>query len=252
MDWNPHWGTSTPEQRVCRTDEDTERLRRVAVPLGFMVTGGRENPEKQHPGAQALSFFCGHSSCLSSCFRTSRRRGLLRPPGAPISSSYPLMASFHKMCDLWVLFSLHVIYLNFLLFNCSRWFSVCLSVSLSLSVPISFNFSHCVTAKREEGHSDTLTSSLNAGAGLLPLMTVARKKKESEVLQEGARELLSHFNHQNLGALLKVTRNTLEAVRKRIHSSHTTSFRGNDPTPFAPWLAKPGCWLCVCVPVKFK
>ncbi|KAJ8789143.1 hypothetical protein J1605_022244 [Eschrichtius robustus] len=87
-----------------------------------------------------------------------------------------------------------------------------------------------ISAKREEGHSDTLTSSLNAGAGLLPLTTVARKKKESEVLQEGARELLSHFNHQNLGALLKVTRNTLEAIRKRIHSSHTTSFQDSNST----------------------
>ncbi|TKC53227.1 hypothetical protein EI555_007550, partial [Monodon monoceros] len=87
-----------------------------------------------------------------------------------------------------------------------------------------------ISAKREEGHSDTLTSSLNAGVGLLPLTTVARKKKETEVLQEGARELLSHFNHQNLGALLKVTRNTLEAVRKRIHSSHMTSFRDSNST----------------------
>ncbi|XP_059863189.1 dynein axonemal heavy chain 5 [Delphinus delphis] len=87
-----------------------------------------------------------------------------------------------------------------------------------------------ISAKREEGHSDTLTSSLNAGVGLLPLTTVVRKKKETKVLQEGARELLSHFNHQNLGALLKVTRNTLEAIRKRIHSSHMTSFRDSNST----------------------
>ncbi|XP_024899314.1 dynein heavy chain 5, axonemal [Pteropus alecto] len=40
------------------------------------------------------------------------------------------------------------------------------------------------SAKREEGHSDTLTSSLNAGAGLLPLTTIMRKKKETELLEE--------------------------------------------------------------------
>uniref|UniRef100_A0A4X1TPH2 AAA+ ATPase domain-containing protein n=1 Tax=Sus scrofa TaxID=9823 RepID=A0A4X1TPH2_PIG len=78
--------------------------------------------------------------------------------------------------------------------------------------------------KREEGTLDTSTSSLNARPGLLPLTTFARKKKETEVLEEGARELLSHFNHQNTEALLKVTRNTLEAMRRRIHSSNLIHF----------------------------
>uniref|UniRef100_A0A8D0WVB3 Dynein axonemal heavy chain 5 n=1 Tax=Sus scrofa TaxID=9823 RepID=A0A8D0WVB3_PIG len=64
--------------------------------------------------------------------------------------------------------------------------------------------------------------------GLLPLMTFARKKKETEVLEEGARELLSHFNHQNTEALLKVTRNTLEAMRRRIHSSNLIHFRDSN------------------------
>lgn len=113
--------------------------------------------------------------------------------------------------------------------------------------PISFSFSHFVTAKREEENSDALTSSLNAGAGLLPLMTISRKKKEIEVLEEGARELLCHFNHQNTDALLKVTRNTLEAVRRRVQFCNVTSFRGNEPTAFASWFAKPGLWLCVHV-----
>ncbi|XP_023388715.1 dynein heavy chain 5, axonemal [Pteropus vampyrus] len=84
------------------------------------------------------------------------------------------------------------------------------------------------SAKREEGHSDTLTSSLNAGAGLLPLTTITRKKKETEVLEEEAHELLSHFNHQNMDALLKVTRNTLEAIRKRIHASSSINFRDSN------------------------
>ncbi|EPQ10653.1 Dynein heavy chain 5, axonemal [Myotis brandtii] len=84
-----------------------------------------------------------------------------------------------------------------------------------------------VTAKRE-GHSDTSTSSLNADSGFLPLVTITRKKKEAEILEEEACELLSHFNHQNMDALLKVTRNTLEAIRKRIHSSNTISFRDSN------------------------
>uniref|UniRef100_A0A8D1J055 AAA+ ATPase domain-containing protein n=1 Tax=Sus scrofa TaxID=9823 RepID=A0A8D1J055_PIG len=84
------------------------------------------------------------------------------------------------------------------------------------------------SAKREEGTLDTSTSSLNARPGLLPLTTFARKKKETEVLEEGARELLSHFNHQNTEALLKVTRNTLEAMRRRIHSSNLIHFRDSN------------------------
>uniref|UniRef100_A0A8W4FP45 Dynein axonemal heavy chain 5 n=1 Tax=Sus scrofa TaxID=9823 RepID=A0A8W4FP45_PIG len=82
--------------------------------------------------------------------------------------------------------------------------------------------------KREEGTLDTSTSSLNARPGLLPLTAFARKKKETEVLEEGARELLSHFNHQNTEALLKVTRNTLEAMRRRIHSSNLIHFRDSN------------------------
>ncbi|XP_043743727.1 dynein axonemal heavy chain 5 [Cervus elaphus] len=84
------------------------------------------------------------------------------------------------------------------------------------------------SAKREEENSDALTSSLNAGAGLLPLMTISRKKKEIEMLEEGARELLSHFNHQNTDTLLKVTRNTLEAIRRRIQFCNMTSFRDSN------------------------
>uniref|UniRef100_H0X0M1 Dynein axonemal heavy chain 5 n=1 Tax=Otolemur garnettii TaxID=30611 RepID=H0X0M1_OTOGA len=79
------------------------------------------------------------------------------------------------------------------------------------------------SAKREEGNSDTLTPSLNARTEPL-LLTIMKKKKETEILEEEACELLSHFNHQNMDALLKVTRNTLEAVRKRIHSSHMVNF----------------------------
>ncbi|XP_069898297.1 dynein axonemal heavy chain 5 [Dipodomys merriami] len=81
------------------------------------------------------------------------------------------------------------------------------------------------SVKREDGNSDALASCLNAGTGPLSLATVTRKKKQTEVLEEEACELLSHFNHQNMDALLKVTRNTLEAIRKRIQASHSVNFR---------------------------
>lgn len=98
-----------------------------------------------------------------------------------------------------------------------------------------------------------MTSSLNAESGLLHLTTITRKKKETEMLEEEACELLSHFNNQNMDALLKVTRNTLEAIRKRIHSSNTLNFRGNNPTELACYLARHRGWLSVvCSPVKFK
>ncbi|KAM5264417.1 dynein axonemal heavy chain 5 [Ctenodactylus gundi] len=76
---------------------------------------------------------------------------------------------------------------------------------------------------RGEGDSDTMSSS-SVRAGPLPLVTCTRKMKETEVLQEDACEVLSHFNHQNIDALLRVTRNTLETIRRRIHSAHAVNF----------------------------
>ena len=38
-------------------------------------------------------------------------------------------------------------------------------------------------------------------------------------MKKEAQELLSYFNHRNVDALLRLTRNTLEMLRKRIHSS---------------------------------
>ncbi|XP_049624319.1 dynein axonemal heavy chain 5 [Suncus etruscus] len=92
---------------------------------------------------------------------------------------------------------------------------------------------------KQEGNSDTLTASLNAGAGPLALATVTRKKKEAEILEEEACELLSHFNHQNMEALLKVTKNTLEAIRKRIHSASATNFRDSNSTTKMKQNSKP-------------
>uniref|UniRef100_A0A8C1PA60 Dynein, axonemal, heavy chain 5 n=1 Tax=Cyprinus carpio TaxID=7962 RepID=A0A8C1PA60_CYPCA len=50
-----------------------------------------------------------------------------------------------------------------------------------------------------------------------PLMRKKKKKDLMKVMEEEAKELLSHFNHRNVDALLRLTRNTLETLRKRIH-----------------------------------
>ncbi|XP_012940947.1 dynein heavy chain 5, axonemal [Aplysia californica] len=57
---------------------------------------------------------------------------------------------------------------------------------------------------------------------------VAKKKKElRENIEESAMDLLTHFNNRNLDALLKATRNTLEALRKRITSSSMAHYIGD-------------------------
>ena len=55
-----------------------------------------------------------------------------------------------------------------------------------------------------------------------------------EVMEEEAQELLSFFNHRNVDALLRVTRNTLEMLRKRIHTSSLMHFLG-------------GSWTILCL-----
>ncbi|XP_053100655.1 dynein axonemal heavy chain 5-like isoform X3 [Hemicordylus capensis] len=81
-------------------------------------------------------------------------------------------------------------------------------------------------AVEEDGRLDPLASSHTGSqisAGLSSPLT-KRKRKEMEMLEEEAQELLSHFSHRNGDALLKVTRNTLEAIRKRINATSVTSF----------------------------
>uniref|UniRef100_A0A8C8BCP0 Dynein axonemal heavy chain 5 n=1 Tax=Otus sunia TaxID=257818 RepID=A0A8C8BCP0_9STRI len=79
-----------------------------------------------------------------------------------------------------------------------------------------------VLATEEEIRSKSLTSSHNSSeiwAGLSP--PAKRKRTNLEILEEEANELLSYFNHCNIDALLKVTRNTLETIRKRIHQKRS-------------------------------
>lgn len=58
---------------------------------------------------------------------------------------------------------------------------------------------------------------------------VAKKKREMrENIEEAANELLAHFNHRNQDALMKVTKNTLESLRKLITSSSMVHYLGKD------------------------
>uniref|UniRef100_A0A4W6EPS7 Dynein axonemal heavy chain 5 n=1 Tax=Lates calcarifer TaxID=8187 RepID=A0A4W6EPS7_LATCA len=52
-----------------------------------------------------------------------------------------------------------------------------------------------------------------------PLVRRKKKRDLMEVMEEEAQELLSYFNHRNVDALLRLTRNTLEMLRKRIYTS---------------------------------
>ena len=53
-----------------------------------------------------------------------------------------------------------------------------------------------------------------------------RRREQRENMEEAAMELLAHFNHRNLESLLKVTRNTLEQLRKRITTSSMVHYIG--------------------------
>ncbi|XP_027519572.1 dynein heavy chain 5, axonemal isoform X6 [Corapipo altera] len=84
------------------------------------------------------------------------------------------------------------------------------------------------TATEEERRSKSLNFSQNSSeiwADLSP--TAKRKRMDLEKLEEEANELLSYFNNRNIDALLKVIRNTLETLRKRIHASSMINFLEN-------------------------
>lgn len=79
-----------------------------------------------------------------------------------------------------------------------------------------------------EGHLLSRNTSLPP-ASVGPSSPVLRRKKKRdlmEVMEQEAQELLSYFNHRNVDALLKLTRNTLEMLRKRIHTSSLMHFLG--------------------------
>ncbi|XP_027143184.1 dynein heavy chain 5, axonemal isoform X2 [Larimichthys crocea] len=82
----------------------------------------------------------------------------------------------------------------------------------------------------DEGRSEGRLFSRNTllpPASVGPSSPLVRRKKKRdlmEVMEEEAQELLSYFNQRNVDALLRLTRNTLEMLRKRIHASSLMHF----------------------------
>lgn len=91
-----------------------------------------------------------------------------------------------------------------------------------------FTVIHCFISyilTKDEGLSEGRLFSRNTllpPASVGPSSPSVRKRKKRdllEVMEEEAQELLSYFNHRNVDALLRLTRITLEMLRKRIHAS---------------------------------
>ncbi|KAM9310817.1 dynein axonemal heavy chain 5 [Pholidichthys leucotaenia] len=83
-----------------------------------------------------------------------------------------------------------------------------------------------------EGHllsRNTLVPATSVGPSS-PLRRRKKKKDLMEVMEEEAQQLISYFNHRNVDALLRVTRNTLEMLRKRIHTSSLMHFSTESDT----------------------
>ncbi|KPP75577.1 dynein heavy chain 5, axonemal-like [Scleropages formosus] len=84
----------------------------------------------------------------------------------------------------------------------------------------------------ENGKTEARLLSRNAtGTSIGPPSPLGKKKKKRdmmEIMEEEAQELLSHFNHRNVDALLRVTRNTLEHLRRRVHTSSVLHFMASE------------------------
>uniref|UniRef100_A0A3B3QAQ7 Dynein axonemal heavy chain 5 n=1 Tax=Paramormyrops kingsleyae TaxID=1676925 RepID=A0A3B3QAQ7_9TELE len=74
------------------------------------------------------------------------------------------------------------------------------------------------------------SNAMTTSSGPSPPVKKRRKKDLKAAMEAEARELLSHFNHRNVDALLRLTRNTLEQLRRRIHTS-STRLRGSSQRP---------------------
>ncbi|XP_075868615.1 dynein axonemal heavy chain 5 isoform X3 [Nelusetta ayraudi] len=64
-----------------------------------------------------------------------------------------------------------------------------------------------------------------------PLVRRRKKKDLMAVMEEEAKELLSYFNHNNVDALLRLTRNTLEMLRRRINAPSAMHFAAEGDAP---------------------
>lgn len=71
----------------------------------------------------------------------------------------------------------------------------------------------------------TSSSVANGDAHLQPgEMAALKRKQQREELQQEAQYLIDHFSHSNLEALLRVTRTTMESIRRRITVSSSVSY----------------------------
>ncbi|CAB1334214.1 unnamed protein product [Coregonus sp. 'balchen'] len=87
---------------------------------------------------------------------------------------------------------------------------------------------------KSEGRLNLLSRNTTAASTTGPPSPLGKRKKKRdllEVMEEEAQELLSHFNHRNVDALLRLTRNTLETLRKRIHASSLMHFLAESDSP---------------------
>ncbi|XP_034144998.1 dynein heavy chain 5, axonemal isoform X2 [Esox lucius] len=94
---------------------------------------------------------------------------------------------------------------------------------------------HVESEGEEEGKSEgrLLSRNTTVASTTGPPSPLQKRKKRDllEVMEEEAQELLSHFNHRNVDALLRLTRNTLETLRKRIHASSLMHFLAESDSP---------------------
>lgn len=68
-------------------------------------------------------------------------------------------------------------------------------------------------------------------AVISPEAAAAKRKREMrDYLEEEAQELLSFFNHRNVDAIVRVTRTTLDAARKRVAASTAHHFIESEVT----------------------
>ena len=71
----------------------------------------------------------------------------------------------------------------------------------------------------------TGTSSRLGSAAVNPAAAALKRKREmKDYLEEEAQELLSYFNHRNIDAIVRVTKATLDAMRKRVTVSSSLHY----------------------------
>ncbi|KAL4616938.1 dynein heavy chain 5, axonemal [Arapaima gigas] len=107
----------------------------------------------------------------------------------------------------------------------------------------------------QNGKTEARLLSRNAtGTSIGPPSTLGKRKKKRdmlEVMEEEAQELLSHFNHRNVDALLRLTRNTLEHLRRRVHASSMLHFMAESDSLDRQKVSgqKPIFKTCVCLAI---